>query len=160
MDQSITAGKETGVSVGHAALTMAVGIIVDRIAGLKAEDRQDLFELVKGLSTATCDDDVEAIRVAMREILDQAPSSVLAMDLAEEAVRPAKLRKWIHLVAGRVQWLRRKKGLTQTELAEKTGLPQSHISRIESGRLSPSRVTLEKLAAALDVPLSQLDPSA
>ena len=50
--------------------------------------------------------------------------------------------------------------VTQEQLAAKAGLPQSHISRLEGAKHSPSRATLEKIAAALEVPLSCLDPSA
>ena len=40
-------------------------------------------------------------------------------------------------------------GLTQAELAEKAALPQSNISRLESGTFNPTVQTLEKVAAGL-----------
>jgi len=40
-------------------------------------------------------------------------------------------------------------GLTQAELAEKASLPQSNISRLESGTFNPTVQTLEKVAAGL-----------
>ena len=49
--------------------------------------------------------------------------------------------------------------LTQVELAEKSGIPQSHISRLESNKHSPSRATLKRIAKALKVDLSELDPT-
>ena len=39
--------------------------------------------------------------------------------------------------------------LTQKELAEKSGVRQSNISRIESGTCSPTIATLEALAAGM-----------
>ena len=39
--------------------------------------------------------------------------------------------------------------LTQKELAEKSGVRQSNISRIEKGQAVPSLVTLDKIAKAL-----------
>lgn len=39
--------------------------------------------------------------------------------------------------------------MTQAELAEKTGIRQSNISRIESGACSPTIDTLARLAAGL-----------
>jgi ribosome-binding protein aMBF1 (putative translation factor) len=39
-------------------------------------------------------------------------------------------------------------GLTQEELAERMGISQSAIARLESGRSRPSTTTLAKLAAA------------
>lgn len=40
-------------------------------------------------------------------------------------------------------------GMTQQELAEKTGTARSNISRLEAGRQSPSYETLSKIAQAL-----------
>ncbi len=44
----------------------------------------------------------------------------------------------------RIRELRKHRGLTQAALAERTGLPQSEISRIENGR---RRLTVERLIA-------------
>ena len=44
---------------------------------------------------------------------------------------------------------RREAGLTQKELAERTGLQQSNISRIENGNGNPSLETLNKIAQGL-----------
>lgn len=56
-------------------------------------------------------------------------------------------------VARQVSDLREKHQLTQTELAEKTGLPQAQISRIERGVISPTSATLAKIAEALSADL-------
>ena len=48
---------------------------------------------------------------------------------------------------------RRNTGLTQTQLAAKTGIDQSDISRIESGDANPSLNTLKRLAAGMDMRL-------
>ena len=44
---------------------------------------------------------------------------------------------------------RHEAGLTQKELAEKTGLQQSNISRIENGNGNPSIATLNKIAQGM-----------
>ena len=44
-------------------------------------------------------------------------------------------------------------GITQTELAQRTGLTQALISRIESGRSHPSIDTLKKIADGLGLRL-------
>jgi len=49
--------------------------------------------------------------------------------------------------------LRRKKNLTQEQLAKLTGAKQSSIARIESGRHNPSLRILGKIAEALDTEL-------
>ena len=48
---------------------------------------------------------------------------------------------------------RRRAGLTQRELAGRTGIPQPSISRIERGRVSPSVDTLDRLLSATDLEL-------
>ena len=48
---------------------------------------------------------------------------------------------------------RRKKGITQVDLAKKMGTKQSVISRLESGRANPSIGFLKKLANALQTNL-------
>jgi predicted transcriptional regulator len=40
-------------------------------------------------------------------------------------------------------------GLTQVELAQRCGIRQSNISRIENGTVSPSIATLQKIAAGM-----------
>ncbi len=52
----------------------------------------------------------------------------------------------------RLEELREAKGLSQAELARRSGVPQSTISRIEAGETgSISLVNLERLADALGV---------
>ena len=50
-----------------------------------------------------------------------------------------------------VRELRRTKGLSQAELAEKTGTHQPHISAMERGRRAPSFELIAAIAAALGV---------
>jgi ribosome-binding protein aMBF1 (putative translation factor) len=45
---------------------------------------------------------------------------------------------------------RKKKGFTQTQLAQKIGTKQSVISRLEIGRANPTLEFLKKLASALN----------
>ena len=47
--------------------------------------------------------------------------------------------------------LRLKHGLTQSALAEKTGLKQSYLSRIENNRCTLSNDTVDKLAAVFGI---------
>jgi transcriptional regulator with XRE-family HTH domain len=70
-----------------------------------------------------------------------------------------ELRHWMGFVSNRIRHYREQANLTQQELADKAGLRQSHISRLEQGLHSPSSLTLEKIAAALGVSISELDPS-
>ncbi|MGE5585793.1 MAG: helix-turn-helix domain-containing protein [Bacillota bacterium] len=56
----------------------------------------------------------------------------------------------------KVKTLREQLGLSQQELAKAAGVAQSSIHYIEMGRKSPTTRTLQKLAAALGVPASEL----
>lgn len=53
----------------------------------------------------------------------------------------------------RIQLLRRRAGLTQEQLAERTGLSLKHLGELERGRANPTFSSLENLASSLDVPL-------
>ena len=55
-----------------------------------------------------------------------------------------------------VRVFREWKGLTQVELASRTGLSQGHISDMESGRRIGTVAVLRQLADALGVPLDLL----
>ena len=46
---------------------------------------------------------------------------------------------------------RRKKKITQVQLAKKVGMPQSQIARLESGAHNTTLETLNKVANALDL---------
>lgn len=51
---------------------------------------------------------------------------------------------------------RRELGLTQEGLAEVSGLRQSYVAQVESGKRNISLLNIELLAYALDVPMSAL----
>lgn len=54
------------------------------------------------------------------------------------------------LVLAKLRQIRERKGLSQRDLSERSGVAQATISNLEKGR--PSRfVTMRKLAAALEV---------
>lgn len=50
---------------------------------------------------------------------------------------------------------RKKAGITQEELAKKTGIPQSRISEFESGNRSMNSNNLDKIFEALEISLQQ-----
>lgn len=52
--------------------------------------------------------------------------------------------------------IRRKKGLTQLDVAAATGMEANSLGRIENGRTNPTIKTLLKLAKAMGVSLSEL----
>lgn len=59
-----------------------------------------------------------------------------------------------------ITFQRKKKGYTQEELAEISGVSRGHLSQIELGRKTPGEKTLAKLEDALGLPFMYLQRSA
>ena len=59
-------------------------------------------------------------------------------------------------LGGRVRELRRRRGLTLEELAERSGVSRAMISKLERGEKNPTLVVAARLAEGLGVTLSQL----
>lgn len=157
----ITADNGTNY-LAHEAITMALAILIQRIQALPKDDRDDLFELVRELPNAQSREDTESIVVAMREILEQKSGGLARIEQPplEDYSPKNGLQKWVVFISEKIRTLRIEKGMTQEDLATASGLPQSHISRLECGRHSPSHATVEKIAKALGVEVATLDPSA
>jgi transcriptional regulator with XRE-family HTH domain len=51
---------------------------------------------------------------------------------------------------------RKKLGLTQEQVGERSGVHPTEVSRIEAGKRDPQVSTVEKLAAAVEIPPGQL----
>ena len=60
------------------------------------------------------------------------------------------------VIGKRLRQLREAKSLSQGDIEKRTGLLRCYISRVENGHTVPSLETLEKLAAALQIPLYYL----
>lgn len=56
----------------------------------------------------------------------------------------------------RVKELRSVRSITQEELAERSGMFRTYMSRIESGLANPTLTMLHTLAGALEVPIADL----
>ncbi|MFE6074948.1 helix-turn-helix domain-containing protein [Paenibacillus sp. NPDC057886] len=55
------------------------------------------------------------------------------------------------IVGERIRYLRKNRGMTQEQLGEKVGLPQSYIGGIERGEKNISLDTLERIISALNI---------
>ena len=55
-----------------------------------------------------------------------------------------------------IRKFRLQKGMSQGDIEKRTGLLRCYISRVENGHTVPSLETLERLAAALELPVYQL----
>ena len=56
----------------------------------------------------------------------------------------------------RIRYLRKKKGLSQEDLALDSGINKNYLSDLERGMRNPTVNILEKLAVTLEVSLSEL----
>lgn len=74
----------------------------------------------------------------------------------DDAPLPAEVTAAMLAGSTLLRALRRHRKITQSDLAEKTGLAQGYISDIESGRKVGSEETLSRIAAVLDVPPARL----
>ena len=60
------------------------------------------------------------------------------------------------IIGTKLRTLREDRKLSQGDIEKRTGLLRCYISRVENGHTVPSIETLEKLAAALGMPLHQI----
>lgn len=80
--------------------------------------------------------------------LDPRLSRLLAGEFPELIDRYEEMRA-LYGVVSKLSALRKEQGLTQAQLAERLGRPQSLISAIESGRQSPHIETIVAIAREL-----------
>ena len=65
------------------------------------------------------------------------------------------MTKTVKLITANISRLRELKGFSQKEVAAAMDIPQGQYSRLENGKVEPSITTLEKLAVALDVGITE-----
>jgi DNA-binding XRE family transcriptional regulator len=140
----------------HSVVEMAVAVLVERIANMPKEDKQDLYDLYKALLEAESEEEVASARRGMEEILEQAPLQASPIVIPESDGGADQFTAYI---SNRITELRKEAGLTQEQLAERSGLTQSHVSRLEAGQHTPNNITINKLAKALGVDPGKLDPT-
>jgi DNA-binding XRE family transcriptional regulator len=70
-----------------------------------------------------------------------------------------KAEEWFKGLGQAIRRLRRQKRWTQKELAQRSGLSQTAISRFENGTLAPGSRGIERIAKALGVHPGEIDPS-
>jgi len=60
------------------------------------------------------------------------------------------------IIGTRLRKLREERKLSQGDIEKRTGLLRCYISRVENGHTVPSLETMERLAAAMEIPLYRL----
>ncbi len=84
--------------------------------------------------------------------LDTLPLAKLTAEV--ESIAPSR-----DYLAQRVRSLRQQRAWSQEDLAQRAGLLQSHISRIEGNKLAPTYITVKKLAQAFGMKAGEIHPS-
>ena len=111
-------------------------------------DNYDEIELLASAEGRSAQDDF-LIREVPAPRVDYA---VVALDDQPSALE-SPARGWCAIIGPKIASYRRSMGLTQQQLAEKTGIDQAAISRIESGRANPTLNTLDALAEGVGASL-------
>lgn len=89
----------------------------------------------------------------------KASSAPAALDDTVDVEAARKVLAYRQQVGSRIRTCRLKRGLTQDQLSEKAGLPQSHVCRLEKGRHAATTETIRRIASALEVEMGELDPA-
>lgn len=139
-------------------LALLIQLTVERMCQLPGEDVQDLVDLRMAYSKASDDEERDEIMSLMEDIFhgereDIGEARPLSKHVDHQANR--KLALW---VGSEVARLRQAKGWTQGQLGDAAGIPQPHVSKIENGVYYATEKTRTKLAQALGVDPSVLDP--
>lgn len=96
-------------------------------------------------------------------VADLRKSGPIVPEMARKSVPPAAASRpeagssqlgWV--IANHVRQRRQEIGLNVGQLAERSGISKGMLSKIENAQTSPSLSTLERLAAALDMPVTSL----
>lgn len=124
---------------------------------VKEYDVKSLFELYPQLKQLESDDklfgsvqiDAGGYGISWNDDLDLDADTIWeeGVEIGNEQTNP------ILELAAKLTETRDKVGLTQKQLAEKTGIYQSDISKIERGLANPSVSTLQRLADGMGVKL-------
>ena len=135
--------------------------IAENLANLDDESYQDFVELLEINHREESPDERKAIGETLIEILcpDILKQQVYAdLTKTEEAIARRKLTAYREKVGEQIAKYRKIKKLSQVQLGELAGIPQSHVSRLERGQLTATFVTIEKIAKALKITPSRIDP--
>src|ERR1700710_3174978 len=81
-----------------------------------------------------------------------ADMQTIPVDLASGAVDAVSISMNIGTT---IRAYRQQKGMSQGDIEKRTGLLRCYLSRVENGHTVPSLETLQKIAYALDLQLSQ-----
>jgi transcriptional regulator with XRE-family HTH domain len=77
------------------------------------------------------------------------------MQIVSASSAPAPVKSISNNIGTTIRDFRLQKGMSQGDIEKRTGLLRCYLSRVENGHTVPSLETLQKIAGALDLQLSQ-----
>jgi DNA-binding XRE family transcriptional regulator len=137
----------------------AIAILIERIARLDQEDKDDLIAVLIEVQRCTTAAELKEVEQTIRELIFPELAGELVIGEAGNARGDSKLQAWSEKIGATIKQLRLDRGWTQEQLAERAGLPQPHICRLERGQHSPSHKTIVALASAFEIEAKAIDPS-
>ena len=142
------------------ALTPEEKIVLDRIRKMRPSQHERFCRLVDMFRNAETEEEANEIGEVLAEILFGEPKDYTASTLTSDSSPDGleALQKHRNFVGEQIRKCRQKLKMSQEDLAKKAGIPQSHVCRLETGKHAPTYLTIERLADALGVSASQLDP--
>jgi DNA-binding XRE family transcriptional regulator len=134
--------------------------MLDRILGLRPTQQKRIWELVQLYQGAPSEQEAVEIGDVVAEILFRDPDTCTAAPLEDEQSKDKgkALARHRAYVGRQIRKHRQRLKMSQEKLAEKAEIPQSHVCRLETGKHAPTYLTIEKLAKAMNVKPSELDP--
>lgn len=114
------------------------------------DDGSDVVGIVLSDDAASAELELASGHRAVITTADVVPTEIPSLNSVQSiAIDGARLGR-------RLRALRLEAGLTQAELAKRTGIHRPNIARVEAGRHTPSLETLARLASAIGVPTTRV----
>ncbi len=130
-----------------------------RLVKLNEGELSALKELASMLPKATEKEKIEIIETMLETLFPDENIGGISDPVTKiDSEARSRVESCRQKVGQTIREIRESQGMTQEMLAEKSGLPQSHISRLECGKHTPTDLTIEKISAALNVSPELIDP--
>jgi DNA-binding transcriptional regulator YiaG len=128
-----------------------------RLVKLSKPEWERLENLAVQLKDANEEERLEIVETILEVVLPEDLIGGVGHSKADAATK-RKVMAFQQSIGSEIRKRRKALRMTQQTLAVKSGLPQSHVSRIECGEHTPSDLTVEKLSRALGAKPSEIDP--
>jgi DNA-binding XRE family transcriptional regulator len=131
--------------------------LVERPVALE-DDFSDVTAITIAEDAVSARIDLESGRVLSLTAGEAFTRSVRSPSVESRSLSAAEILAQIDgpTLGARIRMLRLGAGLTQAELARRTGIHRPNIARVEAGRHTPSLETIARLAAAIGVPATRV----